>query len=115
MKRNLINLLALLLAGQAYAAGPAPAPKAAAAKAAALKSAAPAAEPQKASPWDGLPQHNIKTGDIAVYTPVTGITTAQDIYDIFAPFDGRIEELQVEVFRPPRRTSMIFSPPSTAA
>src|SRR3989338_6011084 len=93
MKRNLINFLALLLAGQAYAAGPASAPKAAAAKAAPLKSEAPAA-----SPWDGLPQHNIKTGDIAVYTPVTGITTAQDTYDIFAPFDGRIEELQVEVF-----------------
>lgn len=98
MKRNLINFLALLLAGHAWAAGPAPAPKAAAAKAAAQKSEAPAAEARTPSPWDGLPQHNIKTGDIAVYTPVTGITTAQDTYDIFAPFDGRIEELQVEVF-----------------
>lgn len=93
MKRNLINFLALLLAGHAYAAGPAPAPKAAA-----QKSEAPPAAAQKPSYWDGLPQHNIKTGDIAVYTPVTGITTAQDTYDIFAPFDGRIEELQVEVF-----------------
>lgn len=98
MKRNLINFLVLLLAGSAYAAGPAPAPKAAAARAAAQKSEAPAAETPAPSPWDGLPQHNIKTGDIAVYTPVTGITTAQDTYDIFAPFDGRIEELQVEVF-----------------
>ncbi len=94
MKRNLIKFLALLLAGHAYAAGPAAAPKAAAAQ----KNEAPAVSAQKPSPWDGLAQHNIKTGDIAVYTPVTGIATAQDTYDIFAPFDGRIEELQVEVF-----------------
>jgi len=29
---------------------------------------------------------------------VTGITTAQETYDIFAPFYGRVEELQAEIF-----------------
>lgn len=48
--------------------------------------------------WDGAAQHNIKTGDIKVVTPVTGISTAQETYDVFAPFDGRVEELQVELF-----------------
>jgi len=114
MKRNLINLTALLLlAWPAYAAGPAArkktavpkaavsktaAPKAAVAKTAAPKTAAPKAEAAKTSPWDGMRQRSIKTGDIAVYTPVTGITTAQETYDVFAPFDGRIEELHVELF-----------------
>lgn len=107
-KRTLINFSAvLLLACSAYAAGPAAAPKAKPAPArktgpAAPKTAAKSEESApaapKASPWDGLPQRHIKTGEIAVYTPVTGITTAQDTYDVFAPFDGRIEELQVEVF-----------------
>lgn len=40
----------------------------------------------------------IKIGDIEVLTPVSGITTAQDTYDVFAPFDGRVEEVQVELF-----------------
>ncbi len=105
MKRKFINVSALLLlACAAYAAKPAGAPKnkpAAAPKAetpAAQKAGESAAGGPEASPWDGLPQRNIKTGTIAVYTPVTGISTAQDTYDIFAPFDGRIEELQTEVF-----------------
>lgn len=92
MTRKLINLaLPLLLACPSYAAGPArPAAKAAA-------KAAPAAAP-KASPWDTAVQHNIRTGEIVVYTPVTGISTAQETYDIYAPFDGRVEEVQTEMF-----------------
>jgi hypothetical protein len=43
-------------------------------------------------------QKNIKTGLIEVFTPVTGITTAQENYDIFAPFDGRVEYLQSDLF-----------------
>ena len=43
-------------------------------------------------------EREIKIGDIEVYTPVTGITTAQETFDIFAPFDGRIEEVRVELF-----------------
>jgi hypothetical protein len=108
MKRNLINFSALLLlAWPAYSAAPA-APKtarqktaeakAAPAKATAAKNAVAKAEAEKTSPWDGVNQLNIKTADIAVYTPVTGITTAQETYDVFAPFDGRIEELHVELF-----------------
>ena len=84
MKRNLLNAAALLLlVCPGRAAEPVAAPKAAAAK---------------ISFWDEFPQRTIKTGDIAVYTPVTGITTAQETYDIFAPYDGRIEDLQTEVF-----------------
>ncbi|OGR76162.1 MAG: hypothetical protein A2X32_02725 [Elusimicrobia bacterium GWC2_64_44] len=95
MKRKLINsLLLLALAAQAHAAAPA---KRAAAQKAAPK-AAPAAEAPKASPWDLAPSHNIRTGEIVVYTPVTGISTAQETYDIFAPFDGRVEEVQTEMF-----------------
>ncbi len=84
MKRNLINHCAalLLLACPAGAAGPVPAQK----------------EAPKPAIWDGAVQHNIKTGDITVITPVTGITTAQDTYDIVAPFDGRVEDLEAEVF-----------------
>lgn len=92
MKKRLINPgLALLLAAPALAAGPAAAPKAAARTAA----AAPAAETR---PLAGPVQHSIKIGDIAVYTPVTGISTAQETYDVFAPFDGRVEELRAELF-----------------
>ncbi len=84
MKRSLLNAAALLLlACPCRAAGPVSAPK---------------PGDVKTTFWDGFPQRSIKTGDIAVYTPVTGITTAQETYDIFAPFDGRIEELQTEVF-----------------
>ncbi|MBI4350903.1 MAG: hypothetical protein HY550_05655 [Elusimicrobia bacterium] len=102
MKRNLVKTAALpallLLCCAAYAAAPSAAPKKAGAKAAAQKPEAPEPEARKASPWDGLAQRNIKTADIAVYTPVTGITTAQDTYDVFAPFDGRIEEIHAELF-----------------
>ena len=78
--------LLLLLCAPASGAGPAAPAKAAPAPA------------QAALPWEGAAQHSIRTGDIAVYTPVTGISTAQETYDIFAPFDGRIEELHTELF-----------------
>lgn len=111
MTRKLINLLAaLLLAAPLSAAGPARAKKKAAAGPApaqteeaeeapapkpAAKKAAPAA---KASPWDSAVQRNIRTGEIVVYTPVTGISTAQETYEVYAPFDGRVDEVQTEMF-----------------
>lgn len=117
MKNRLLKSAAiLLLAVSAAAAAPQAATqktraqKAAAAKAAAQKTAgretpakttpvqqAAAAGPY-AAPEIQAVQHSIKTGDITVITEVTGITTAQETYDIFAPFDGRVEELQAEVF-----------------
>lgn len=89
MKTKLLRAAALLLAVPALAAGPRPAQRPAAAD----KAAAPAARPVV-----GTVQHTIKIGDIVVTTPVTGITTAQETYDVFSPFDGRVEELQAELF-----------------
>lgn len=84
MKRKILSpVLLLLICAPALAAGPAP--KKAAAK-------------PEACPWEDAAQHSIRTGDIEVITPVTGISTAQETYDVFAPFDGRIEELQTELF-----------------
>ena len=40
----------------------------------------------------------LREGDIEVYSKITGIATAQDTYDIFAPFDGRVEEVMAELF-----------------
>ncbi len=40
----------------------------------------------------------IKKDDLEVYTKVTGLTTAQDTYEVYAPFDGRIEDVMVELF-----------------
>ena len=81
MKTKLLNAAALLLlSSAAFAAGL-------------------AAPPAPQSPvWNGVPQHTLKTGDITIYTPVSGITTAQETYDVLAPFDGRVEELHTELF-----------------
>jgi hypothetical protein len=108
MKRKLINAAAALLlaapavAGQKPAAAPQAKPKAAAAEPAAARTpaaapAAPAAPPAWLTPPPVTPK-NIKKGDIEVYTPVTGITTAQSTYEVFAPFDGRVEDMQAELF-----------------
>jgi hypothetical protein len=43
-------------------------------------------------------EQKIEKGDIEVFVKVTGISTAQDSYDVFSPFDGRIEDVQVELF-----------------
>ena len=114
MTRKLTSLLAaLLLAAPLAAAAPARAKKKAAAKpraAAPAEEAEPAPAPQphpkkappaqapEPAPWDSAVQRNIRTGEIVVYTPVTGISTAQETYDVYAPFDGRIEEVQAEIF-----------------
>ena len=111
MKKRLLSAALLLLpaplAAQTAprsAKKPAAKARAAAAKPAPAKPAAPAEkqrEPAKTPPWldlDGLFQKNIKIGDIEVFTPVTGVTTAQDTYDIFAPFEGRVEDMQAELF-----------------
>jgi len=83
MKRKLLNAAAALLLASPVAAQKAPAAK------------PPVAEPPA---WEGAVQGAIKTGDITVVTPVTGITTAQETYDVFAPFDGRVEEIHSELF-----------------
>ncbi|MCX5786740.1 MAG: hypothetical protein NTX59_13745 [Elusimicrobia bacterium] len=43
-------------------------------------------------------ENELKRSDIEIYTKVTGIATAQDTYDVLAPFDGRIEEITPELF-----------------
>ena len=114
--KGLCAAAALLLAVPAFSAGPAPAAKKhAAVKPAAVKPAAakqeaaeqePAAqepgEPVKKASLSGLAltpvEKEIKIGSIEVYTPVNGITTAQETYDILSPFDGRVEEVQTELF-----------------
>ena len=111
MKKRLLSAALLLLTAPLAAQTaprsakkPAAKARAAAAKPAPAKPAAPAEkqrEPAKTPPWldlDGLFQKNIKIGDIEVFTPVTGVTTAQDTYDIFAPFEGRVEDMQAELF-----------------
>jgi biotin carboxyl carrier protein len=115
MKKRLLSALLLLAVPLAAQTEPravkktsAKARTALAKPAAAAPAAKPAAatqdkdkEPPKAPPWlnlDRLFQKNIKVGDIEVFTPVTGVTTAQDTYDIFAPFEGRVEDMQAELF-----------------
>ncbi|HAH31171.1 MAG TPA: hypothetical protein DCL44_02535 [Elusimicrobia bacterium] len=43
-------------------------------------------------------EHEIKRSDIEIYTKVTGISTAQDTYEVFAPFDGRVEDTMPDIF-----------------
>ena len=43
------------------------------------------------------PDRELKKSDIEVYGKVTGIATAKDTYDVFAPFDGRVEEVMAEL------------------
>ncbi len=48
-----------------------------------------------------ISKDNIKKmerGDMEIYIPIQGITTAQDTFDILAPFDGRIEDVRPELF-----------------
>jgi hypothetical protein len=48
-----------------------------------------------------ISKDNIKKmerGDMEIYIPIQGITAAQDTFDILAPFDGRVEEVMVELF-----------------
>jgi hypothetical protein len=106
MTRKLINAAAALLLAAPAAAGQKAAPSArtqAKPAPAAVAAPAAAAAPQEtaAPPWLQVPaaeQKNIKKADIEVYTPVSGITTAQSTYDVFAPFDGRVEDMQAELF-----------------
>jgi hypothetical protein len=46
----------------------------------------------------GNSDQQIKRGDIEVLTRVSGLATALDIYDIKAPFNGRVENMMVELF-----------------
>lgn len=46
----------------------------------------------------GDSEQAIQRGDLEVRTRVTGRTIAQDTYDIYAPFDGRVEDIMVELF-----------------
>ncbi len=117
MKKRLFSAALLLVAVPLAAQTARPAKKAAprkpAAKAApeAAKPAAPALPEElagslaalpKEQNWldiDGLFQKDLKVGDIEVKTPISGVTTAQDTYDIFAPFDGRVEDMQSDLFQ----------------
>ncbi len=94
----LLLLAAPLLAGDAARAKPRAKKPLAAPPAAAAPAAAPKEAPGTWLPIDGLLQKDIKTGDIVVRTPVTGVTTAQDTYDVYAPFDGRIEDMEADLF-----------------
>lgn len=40
----------------------------------------------------------VEKGDLEIYIPIEGITSAQDTFDVVAPFDGRLEEVIVELF-----------------
>ncbi|MFA6433369.1 MAG: efflux RND transporter periplasmic adaptor subunit [Elusimicrobiales bacterium] len=46
----------------------------------------------------GDSEQTIKRGDIEVFAKITGVATAQDTYDIYAPFDGRVEDVMVDLF-----------------
>jgi len=46
----------------------------------------------------GSAEMEILKSDIEVYTKVTGISTAQDTYEVFAPFDGRVEQVMIDLF-----------------
>ena len=45
----------------------------------------------------GETEQPIIKDDIEVFTRVTGLTTAQDTYEVYAPFDGRVEDIMVEL------------------
>ncbi len=72
---------------------------------------APAASAQV--PWAAAPGHTIKIGNIKVVSPVTGISTAQDTYDVFAPFDGRVEDVEAELFGFVRKKTLLARMVST--
>ncbi|OGS06563.1 MAG: hypothetical protein A2270_10045 [Elusimicrobia bacterium RIFOXYA12_FULL_51_18] len=46
----------------------------------------------------GDAEQEILKDDIEVFTRVTGLPTAHDTYDIYAPFDGRVENVMSELF-----------------
>lgn len=46
----------------------------------------------------GGKESEILKDDIEVYAKVTGVSTAQDTYDVYAPFDGRVENVMVDLF-----------------
>ena len=54
--------------------------------------------PGRARHYGGRHGARILKGDIEVYTKVTGISTAQDTYEVYAPFDGRVESVMVDLF-----------------
>jgi len=70
-----------------------------AAPALAQTASGPAFAPPSSSPVtiNGF-ERELKRGDIEVYARVSGIATAQDTYDVLAPFDGRVEEVMAELF-----------------
>lgn len=43
-------------------------------------------------------EKTIKTGDIVITAPIKGTPSAYETYDILSPFDGRIDEVMVELF-----------------
>ncbi|HBA60586.1 MAG TPA: hypothetical protein DCZ92_07170 [Elusimicrobia bacterium] len=100
MKRKLVNaaalfcLLAPLAYGQAAPGKKQGAIRPAQPRAEAATAAAAGPELPVLTPTD----LEVEIGDIDVRTPVTGITTAQETFDVFSPFDGRIEEVRADIF-----------------
>lgn len=41
---------------------------------------------------------DIRSGDMILYSKISAISTTQSSYDVYAPFDGRVEELHAELF-----------------
>ncbi|MBI4801966.1 MAG: hypothetical protein HY796_05525 [Elusimicrobia bacterium] len=56
------------------------------------------AAPNAAAILVGEQEDEIKKGDIEVFAKVAGLSTVQDSYDIYAPFDGRMEDVIIEPF-----------------
>jgi hypothetical protein len=58
-------------------------------------------------------EEEIKKTDIEIQTQVSGIVTAQNLYDISSPFDGRVEEVMTELFSHVKTKSLLTKMVST--
>lgn len=97
MKQKTINTLAavILLTLPAMAAPPLSAAKR---KTATIQKQASAAPCPPAGSVISPTERLIETGPIEVSVPISGVPTAHETYDVFALFDGRVEEIRVELF-----------------
>jgi len=50
---------------------------------------------------------DIRAGDLILLSKISAISTTQSSYDVYAPFDGRIEEIHVELFDTVDPTSIL--------
>lgn len=61
----------------------------------------------------GDKENEMKKTDIIVQTRVSGIATAQNLYEITSPFDGRIEDVMTELFDHVKTKSLLAKMVST--